>query len=152
RVRSPHVHLRRRQIRVGARRDDDLVLAAVSDNDQRDAGVYVPLVDPADAAQVDSNLRKTGESLVGEVIDADHRDEADGRAQAGRGDCLVRSLPAGNSLEDGVRDGLARPGQALAAGDEVEVDRPDDGHARPAAESGWRGLQYGSYLAFPGAP
>ena len=48
---------------------------------------------------------------------------------------LVRALAPGHPCELGAGDGLPRARQPLAAGDEVEVDRPHDGDRRPHVQN-----------------
>ena len=91
----PHLHPGSREICIRAGRDDDLVLAVVRDEDQRDARMGVRVVDRADPLQVDAGFLESGEGLVGKIVDGDHAREADGGAEPGRGDGLVRPFPPG---------------------------------------------------------
>ena len=107
--------------RVRPRRDDDLVLAGRVDEDERDTGGGVG------ASRIDLEPGLTGQSVVRERVPADAANEADLGTEPGGRNRLIGALPARNPLERRVRDRLARPGQPLDPGHEVEVDATDDG-------------------------
>ena len=110
--------------RVRARHDDDLVLAVVVDEDQRDARSS-----PAcSSVELDAGRARARERLVGE---ARRRPTAPTirtrRRAARRRPPGSRPCRPGSACEARAGDRLARPRQPLDARDEVEVDRADDG-------------------------
>ena len=96
---------------------------SLADDDQRDTG---RLVHAADAVEVDAALFEQRQRLVGERVVADRTDHRHARAELRGRQCLVRALSARDALEGRARERLPRPREPLAAGDQVEVDRPDD--------------------------
>ena len=113
----------RQPVRAG--RDDDLVLAGRVDEDHRDAGRRFRLA----ASSSSTPASRSPASASSANGSAHGRDERHLRAEARARDGLVRALAAGHALERRAGDRLAGPRQPLAARDEVEVDRADDGDA-----------------------
>ena len=70
------------------------------------------------------------ERLVRERVAADRSHEPHLGPEPRRGERLIRALAAWNARERRAGDRLTRPRQPLAARDEVEVDRADDGDPR----------------------
>ena len=117
------------QVAVRARRDDDLRLTGGVDEDQRDARRLVRLCE----LERDAGVRSPASASSAIGVSTDRADHRHLRAEPRARDGLVRALPAGKARERRVGHGLARAREALAARDEVEVDRPDDGDARRQA-------------------
>ncbi len=109
----------RRQVAVAAGDDDDGVLAAVVDHDQRHpAGLPGH---PLDALAVDALGLQRAVQLVAVGIVAKAADHRHLRAETRRGDRLVGSLAAGNGDEGLPGEGLAAPWQARRAHYQVHV-------------------------------
>ncbi len=122
------------QVAVRARRDDDLRVTGVVDEDQRDARRIVRLCD----LERDAGLPQPRKRFDGLGVSTDRADHGHLRAEPGARDGLIRTLPAGKPREGGSAERLARAREALAARHQVEVDRPDDGDAGRQAASARR--------------
>src|SRR5581483_12482444 len=79
--------------------------------------------------EADSCLLQLGQCELCVLVVADAGDQLHLRAEACGRERLVRALAAGDAAEGRSGDRFARAWKALRAGDEVEVDRPDDGQA-----------------------
>ena len=112
---------------VRARRDDDLVLAGVVDDDRGEARRAVR--DPH-AAHVDPLGRELAPAQLPVRVVPDRAEHAHARAEPRGRDGLVRALAAGDLGEPRAADRLARPRQPLGAQHEVDVDRADHGERR----------------------
>ena len=108
---------------IGARHHGDHVLAVGADHDQCRAGRGEGFTD---AGQIDLAVAQQRQRLGGEIILADRADHAHRGAGACGGQRLVGALAAGRRDETGAPNGLAGSGQAVDAGDKVEVDRADN--------------------------
>ncbi len=107
--------------------DDDRRLCRLVDDDQGEPGrpgndTHGARVHPLSAEASEQHLAIT--------VIADRADEGRDGAKAGQRDRLVRALTAGNAGEGGRGDRRPRPRKRLNAGDEIDVRRTDDGHAR----------------------
>jgi hypothetical protein len=108
------------QVRVGSRRDDDLVLAVGVHDDQGNPGRPALTQD-----RLDPGLAQAGEGFLGELVVANAADERHLGAHPRRGYGLVRPLPARKAVEGGIGERLPRSRQPLATRHEVKVDRAD---------------------------
>ncbi len=120
------------QHRVRARSDDDLVLPGGVDQDEGDSSRL------GDRAKLERDTRSPhrSECLLGEGIAAHRPDERDVGSEEGTCDRLIRTLSPRHTREGRTADRFTSSGQSLAARDEVEVDRPDDGDAGPPRNQG----------------
>ena len=115
----------RANLSIRSRCDDDRVLAVGVDDDERNACRYVSLV----PARGDTCVVQALQRALGELVSPDAADHRHLGAEPRGGDGLIRTLSARDLRERGARDRLAGPRQPLRAGDEVEIDRADDGQA-----------------------
>ena len=110
---------------IRTRSDDDRVLSRGVDDDECDAGRRFALLPTrADACVAQATERAHGERVVPDAPDHRHLG-----AEARGGDGLVRALSTRDLRERRAGDRLAGSREPLRAGDEIEVDRTDDGEA-----------------------
>src|SRR5205085_8169244 len=112
---------------VCAGHDDDLVLAVVRDQDQRDPG---RIAVPPKALEVDTVFGERGGERLAEAVVAQRAEEAHVRTEPGRGDRLVRALAAGRVDQPRPPQRLPGRGEALDIAEHVHVHR--SAHAHPA--------------------
>ena len=97
------------QSKIGAERDDDLVLAGAVDSDDGGAGGVLGLLDKM---SVQAGIAGERPDTVGGAVGPDRADEEGGNACARRGDGLVETLAPGPGPEL-AHDGLARSRKIL---------------------------------------
>ena len=112
-----------RDVGVGARHDDDRVLAALVDGDD---GATGRVGDSSDERRIGAGLDHGSEQPATGIVVADGGDERRAGAGAGGGDGLVQALAAGVLGVGGAEHRLAGPGEPRGRGDEVEVGAADD--------------------------
>ncbi len=107
---------------------NDLIFAAGIDRNHGNAGMTWTA---NDARQIDARLAKRRQRYIGEIVLADRTDHGNLGAGPRCGERLIGAFAAGVGVVVGGGDGLARARQARDRGDQVQIDRAENGdHSR----------------------